>query len=207
MLYFTVLLLYSKSRVIMKKKIAIFASGSGTNAEKIMSHFQHHEVGQVVLVLSNKPDAYVLERAGKFNVPTHVFDRERFCNSTEVIDLMNDTGIFLIVLAGFLWLIPSDLIRAFPDRMINIHPALLPDYGGKGMYGKYVHEAVIRNQDKDSGISIHYVNEVYDEGKIIRQEKCEVKPDDTPESLAQRIHLLEHKFYPLVIEELLQGLD
>jgi len=192
---------------IMKKKIAIFASGSGTNAEKIMSRFQNHEVGEVALVLSNKPDAYVLERAGKFNVPIHVFDRERFYNSTEVIDLMIDTGVSLVVLAGFLWLVPSDLIRAFPDRIINIHPALLPDYGGKGMYGKYVHEAVIRNQEKESGISIHYVNEVYDEGKIIRQEKCAVKPDDTPESLAQRIHLLEHKFYPLVIEELLPGLD
>jgi phosphoribosylglycinamide formyltransferase-1 len=176
----------------MKKKIAILASGSGTNAQKIMSYFQHHEVGEVALVLSNKPDAYVLERARKFNVSTHVFDRER---------------VSLVVLAGFLWLVPTDLIRAFPDRMINIHPALLPDYGGKGMYGKYVHEAVIRNQEKESGISIHYVNEVYDDGKIIRQEKCEVKPDDTPESLAQRIHQLEYKFYPLVIEELLQGLD
>lgn len=191
----------------MKKKIAIFASGSGTNAEKIMSFFQHHDLGEVALVLSNKPDAYVLDRAGKFNVPTHVFDRERFYKSTEVLDLMTDTGISLVVLAGFLWLVPEALIRAFPDRMINIHPALLPDYGGKGMYGKYVHEAVIRNQDKESGISIHYVNEVYDDGKIIRQEKCEVKPDDTPELLAQRIHMLEHSLYPLVIEELLLGLD
>lgn len=191
----------------MKKKIAIFASGSGTNAEKIMSFFQYHELGEVALVLSNKPDAYVLERAGKFNVPTHVFDREQFYRSTEVIDLMANTGVSLVVLAGFLWLVPEALIRAFPDRMINIHPALLPDYGGKGMYGKYVHEAVIRNQEKESGISIHYVNEVYDDGRIIRQEKCEVKPDDTPESLAQRIHLLEHRFYPLVIEDLLQGLD
>lgn len=191
----------------MKKKIAIFASGSGTNAEKIMSFFQNHETGEVALVLSNKPDAYVLERAGKYNVSTHVFNRDQFYNSTEVIDLMIDTGVSLVVLAGFLWLVPVPLIKAFPDRMINIHPALLPNYGGKGMYGKYVHEAVLRNQEKESGISIHYVNEVYDEGKIIRQEKCEVKPDDTPESLAQRIHKLEHKFYPLVIEELLQGLD
>ena len=191
----------------MKKKIAIFASGSGTNAEKIMAFFQQHEEGEVALVLTNKPDAYVLERAAKFNIPTHVFNRDRFYNSTEIIDLLADTGISLVVLAGFLWLVPAELIRAFPDRMINIHPALLPDYGGKGMYGKYVHEAVIRNQEKESGISIHYVNEVYDEGKIIRQEKCEVKPDDTPELLAQRVHILEHKYYPLVIEELLQGLD
>jgi len=191
----------------MKKRIAIFASGSGTNAEKIMSYFQHHDVGEVALVLSNKPDAFVLERAGKFSVPTHVFSRDRFYNSTEVIDIMIDTEVSLVVLAGFLWLVPADLIRAFPERMINIHPALLPEYGGKGMYGKHVHEAVIRNQEKESGISIHYVNEVYDDGKIIRQEKCEVKADDTPESLAQRIHLLEYKYYPLVIEELLQGLD
>jgi phosphoribosylglycinamide formyltransferase-1 len=191
----------------MKKKIAIFASGSGTNAEKIMSHFQKHDAGEVALVLSNKPDAYVLERAGKYNVPTHVFNRDQFYKSTEVLDIVIDTGVSLVVLAGFLWLVPPPLIRAFPDRMINIHPALLPKYGGKGMYGKYVHEAVLRNQEKESGISIHYVNEVYDEGKIIRQEKCEVKPDDTPESLAQRIHKLEHKYYPLVIEELLQGLD
>ena len=191
----------------MKKKIAIFASGSGTNAEKIMSHFRQNEWGEVALVLSNKPDAYVLERAGKFNVHTHVFNRESFYKSTEVLDLLIDNDISLVVLAGFLWLVPADLIRAFPDRMINIHPALLPNYGGKGMYGRYVHEAVISNREKESGISIHFVNEVYDDGKIIRQEKCEVKADDTPESLARRIHVLEHKYYPLVIEELLQGLD
>ncbi len=191
----------------MKKKIAIFASGSGTNAEKIMSHFENHEVGEVALVLSNKPDAYVLERAIKFNVPTHVFTRDSLNNSSQVIDLLIDAGISLVVLAGFLWLLPADLIRAFPDRIVNIHPALLPQYGGKGMYGKYVHEAVIKNHEKESGISIHYVNEVYDDGKIVLQEKCEVKPDDTPESLAQRIHQLEHKYYPQVIEKLLQGLN
>jgi phosphoribosylglycinamide formyltransferase-1 len=191
----------------MKKKIAIFASGSGTNAEKIMSHFQRHEEGEVALVLSNKPDAYVLERAGKFNIPTHVFNREVFYNSSEILDLLKDKGIFLVVLAGFLWLVPAELIRAFPNRMINIHPALLPAYGGKGMYGRHVHEAVLKNREKESGISIHFVNEIYDDGKIIRQEKCEVRPDDTPESLAQRIHVLEHRYYPLVIEELLRGLD
>lgn len=191
----------------MKKKIAIFASGSGTNAEKIMSHFRHHDAGEVALVLSNKPDALVLERAGKFGVPTHVFNREKFYNSTEVLDLLVDKGISLVVLAGFMWLVPADLIRAFPKRMVNIHPALLPKYGGKGMYGSHVHEAVIRNKEKESGISIHYVNEIYDDGQIIRQEKCEVRPDDTPESLAERIHVLEHRYYPLVIEALLRGLD
>ena len=170
-----------------------------------MSYFQHHEAGEVALVLSNKTDAQVLERAARFEVPTHVFNREAFYNSTEIIDLLLDNNIYLVVLAGFLWLVPASLIRAFPDRMINIHPALLPAYGGKGMYGRYVHEAVLKNKEKESGISIHYVNEVYDDGIIIRQEKCEVKPDDTPESLAERIHLLEHKYYPQVIEELLLG--
>ena len=191
----------------MKKRIAIFASGSGTNAEKIMSYFKDHETVEVALVLSNKPDAYVLERAGKFGVPVHVFDREKFYNSAEILDLLVDRRISLVVLAGFLWLVPPELIRAFPDRMVNIHPALLPKYGGKGMYGRHVHETVIHNREKESGISIHLVNEVYDDGKIIRQEKCEVKPDDTPESLAQRIHQLEYKYYPMVIEELLQRLD
>jgi phosphoribosylglycinamide formyltransferase-1 len=191
----------------MKKRIAIFASGSGTNAEKIMSFFQDHEAGEVALVLSNKPDAKVLERAGRYDVPTHVFNREQLYNTSEVLDMLIDRGISLVVLAGFLWLVPAELIRAFPNRMVNIHPALLPKYGGKGMYGRHVHEAVLKNEEKESGISIHYVNEVYDDGKIIRQEKCEVKPDDTPESLAARIHVLEYKYYPLVIEELLQGLD
>jgi phosphoribosylglycinamide formyltransferase-1 len=172
-----------------------------------MSHFRQNKWGEVALVLSNKPDAYVLERAGRFGVPTFVFNRDSFYKSTEVLDLLIDKKISLVVLAGFLWLVPAELIRAFPDRMINIHPALLPKYGGKGMYGRYVHEAVIGNKEKESGISIHLVNEIYDDGKIIRQEKCEVKADDTPETLAQRIHVLEHRYYPLVIEELLQALD
>lgn len=190
-----------------KKRIAIFASGSGTNAEKIMSHFRDHELGEVFIVLSNKPDAIVLERAARFNVSTRIFDRDTFCNSTEIPDFLQRLEISLIVLAGFLWLIPVDLIRTFPERIINIHPALLPKYGGKGMYGRHVHEAVIASGDKESGISIHNVNEVYDEGRIILQEKCEVRPDDTPESLAQRIHQLEYQHYPILIERLLPGLD
>ena len=190
-----------------KKRIAIFASGSGTNAERIMSHFRDHEFGEISIVLSNKPDAMVLKRAARFNVSTHVFDRDTFYNSKEIQDLLQRLEISLIVLAGFLWLIPADLIRAFPERIINIHPALLPKYGGKGMYGKRVHEAVIASGDKESGISIHYVNEIYDEGRIILQEKCEVKPDDSPESLAERIHQLEYQYYTTVIEKLLPGLD
>lgn len=190
-----------------KKRIAIFASGSGTNAERIMSYFRDHELGEVFIVLSNKPDAIVLERAARFNVSTRIFDRDTFYNSTEIPDFLRRLEISLIVLAGFLWLIPVDLIRAFPERIINIHPALLPKYGGKGMYGRHVHEAVIASGDRESGISIHNVNEVYDEGRIILQEKCEVRPDDTPESLAQRIHQLEYQHYPVLIERLLPGLD
>jgi len=190
-----------------KKRIAIFASGSGTNAEKIMSHFQDHEIGEVSIVLSNKPDAKVLERAAGFSVDTRIFDRETFYNTTEIVDLLVALKIDLVVLAGFLWLVPSDLIRAFPERIINIHPALLPEYGGKGMYGRHVHAAVIANRENESGISIHFVNEVYDEGKIILQARCEVRSDDTPESLAQRIHPLEYKHYPLVIEKLLREIE
>ena len=190
-----------------KKRIAIFASGSGTNAERIMTHFRDHDRAEVSIVLSNKPDAGVLERAAGFKVNTRVFDRDAFYNSNEITDLLKRLQINLIVLAGFLWLVPTDLIRAFPGRIINIHPALLPKYGGKGMYGRHVHEAVIASGDRESGISIHYVNEVYDEGRIILQEKCEVKPDDTPESLAQRIHQLEYRHYPLLIEKLLLKMD
>ncbi len=192
---------------MIKKKIAIFASGSGTNAEQIMSHFRDHTEEMVALVLSNKHDAYVLERAKKFGVATHVFDRHTFRETTEILEMLKEYGITLIVLAGFLWLVPAYLIKAYPGRIVNIHPALLPDYGGKGMYGSYVHEAVIGNGEKESGISIHYVNEKYDEGAIILQEKCDVFPDDTPESLAARIHHLEHKYYPEVIEKLLAEMD
>jgi phosphoribosylglycinamide formyltransferase-1 len=186
------------------KRIAIFASGSGTNAERVMSHFSNRATAEVSIVLSNKPDAYVLERAAKFNVRTRVFDRDTFYNTSEIPDLLKELEIDLVVLAGFLWLIPPGLIRLFPDRMVNIHPALLPKYGGKGMYGRHVHEAVIANGEKESGISIHYVNEVYDDGKIIFQGKCKVLPDDTPESLARRVHGLEYEHYPRVIEELLE---
>ncbi len=190
-----------------KKRIAIFASGSGTNAERIMSFSQEHEFFEVSIVLSNKPDAFALKRAERFKVETCIFDRDTFYNTGEIPELLVKLNIDLVVLAGFLWLIPGNLIRTFPDRIINIHPALLPKYGGKGMYGRHVHEAVIANGDKESGISIHYVNEVYDEGKIIFQGKCEVKPGDTPELLAERIHKLEYEHFPRVIRGLLEGMD
>jgi phosphoribosylglycinamide formyltransferase-1 len=189
-----------------KRKIAIFASGSGTNAQRIIEYFSRNPQITVYLVLSNKPDAYVLERAKILNVPSVVFNRHSFYETDEITGLLKKDGIDLIVLAGFLWLIPLNLIRAYPGRIINIHPALLPKYGGKGMYGARVHEAVIQSGDKESGISIHYVNEKYDEGSIIFQAKCEVMQNDTPDTLSQRIHQLEYKHYPEIIEKLIKGL-
>jgi phosphoribosylglycinamide formyltransferase-1 len=190
-----------------KRKIAIFASGSGTNAQRIIEYFSGNPQITVYLVLSNKPDAYVLERAKILNVPSVVFNRHSFYETDEITGLLKKDGIDLIVLAGFLWLIPLNLIRVYPGRIINIHPALLPKYGGKGMYGARVHEAVIQSGDKESGISIHYVNEKYDEGSIIFQAKCEVLNDDTPDSLAHRVHQLEYKHYPEVIEKVVRGLE
>ena len=185
------------------RNIAIFASGSGTNAQKLMEYFSTNKTAKVKIVLSNKADAYVLERAKNFSVPTFVFDRDDLYHSGKVLRILLEKDIHFIVLAGFLWLVPEEILSHYPGRIVNIHPALLPDYGGKGMYGDRVHKAVLENQEKESGISIHFVNERYDEGDIIFQAKCEVKPDDTPEVLAARIHKLEHKYYPLVVEKLI----
>lgn len=185
------------------KRIAIFASGSGTNAQRIIEHFAGNDAVSVSLVLSNNPDAFVLERARKFKVPTHVFDRKCFYETREVLTLLQSENIDLIILAGFLWLIPQYLIKAFPGRIINIHPALLPKYGGKGMYGEKVHKAVIESGDKKSGITIHFVDELYDHGSIIFQATCEIDHDETPGSLANKVHKLEYQYYPLVIEQIL----
>ncbi len=185
------------------KHIAIFASGSGTNAEQIISHFKGSSTGKIMILCSNKPDAYALVRAEKHDIPTCIFSRDEFYKSDKIIKLLKSEEIDLIVLAGFLWLVPVELIRAFPNKIINIHPALLPNYGGKGMYGMHVHQAVIESGDAESGISIHYVNEKYDEGKIIFQARCKIDRDDTPETLAKKIHQLEHEYFPKVIEELI----
>jgi phosphoribosylglycinamide formyltransferase 1 len=188
-------------------KIAIFASGSGTNAQRIVEYFHEKKSAQVVLILSNKPDAYVLTRAKNLGIPSRVFDRKEY-NETENLALeIKSLGVDLVVLAGFLWKVPAYLITAFPDKIINIHPALLPKYGGKGMYGHHVHEAVIAAKEKSSGITIHYVNEHYDEGKIIRQASCAIDDSDSPETLAEKIHLLEYEHFPLAIEEVLNGLE
>ena len=183
------------------KRIAILASGSGTNAENLVRFFNSQSKVEVSVILSNKKDAFVHTRAANLGVASHYFTKEDFKNEKFLNKFKN---IDLIVLAGFLWLIPSYLIHAFPKRIINIHPALLPSYGGKGMYGMNVHKAVIENQEKEAGISIHYVNEKYDDGNIIFQAKCEVEPHDTPESLADKIHELEQKYFPGVVKGVLE---
>ncbi|MCF8379779.1 MAG: phosphoribosylglycinamide formyltransferase [Bacteroidales bacterium] len=183
-------------------KIAILASGSGTNAERLVRFFREQETGRVELILSNNKNAFVLERAKNLGIKSGSFTREEF-NSEGFLYNFKNTD--LIVLAGFLWLIPAYLVKAFPNRIVNIHPALLPAYGGKGMYGMNVHKAVIANGEKQSGISIHYVNEKYDEGNIIFQASCPVELEDTPESLAEKIHELEYKHFPEVVKGVLEG--
>ncbi|MCX6246065.1 MAG: phosphoribosylglycinamide formyltransferase [Bacteroidetes bacterium] len=185
-------------------RIAILASGSGTNARRITEYFREHDSGiSVGLILSNNPGAFVLERAKNLGVPTIVFSRSEFYETEKILELLRDNGIDALILAGFLWLVPAYLLKAYPGRILNIHPALLPKYGGKGMYGMKVHEAVIAAGEKESGISIHLVNEKYDDGNIIFQSCCPVEPGDTPETLAQRIHLLEYEHYPRVIGQYL----
>ena len=185
------------------KRIVIFASGSGTNAENIIKHFQGNGLAKVIQVLSNKKDAKVLEKAEKLGVSNSSFSRNDLHESNIIYNLMLDLKPDLIVLAGFLLKFPEDIISAFPNKIINVHPALLPKYGGKGMYGANVHKAVVANNDKESGITIHYVNKHYDEGNIIFQANTKVDSIDTFEDVAAKIHLLEQKHFPLVIEQLL----
>lgn len=183
-------------------KIAIFASGSGSNAENIVLYFKDKPIAEVGLILANKADAFVLERAKKIGVESAVFSSEQL-KSGELVDLLKDKGIDFIVLAGFLLKIPENLIAAFPNKIINIHPALLPKYGGKGMYGDAVHKAVVANREKESGITIHYVNEHYDEGAIIFQAKCKISETDSYEDVANKIHQLEYEHFPRAIEGVL----
>jgi len=183
------------------KRITIFASGSGTNAQNIIEYFRNSRDIIVDSLWSNNENAYALIRAEKLGIETFTFGRDELYRSVEVLEKLSERKIDMIVLSGFLWLLPHNLTEEF--IVVNIHPALLPKYGGKGMYGNYVHEAVIRNKDKESGISIHFVNERYDEGNIIFQAKCAVDPADNPQTLAGKIHQLEYKYYPKVIGELL----
>lgn len=185
------------------KKIAIFASGSGSNAENIIRFFAKKPEISVNSIFCNVPGAYVLERAQKYNVPAYVFNREEMKNPEKVLRQLQEQEIDFIVLAGFLWLMPSCITAAFPNRIINIHPALLPNYGGKGMYGDKVHQAVIAAGEKESGITIHYVNEHYDEGAPVFQARCSITPEDTPDTLAAKVHALEYEYFPRVIEEVI----
>ena len=191
---------------LMSKNIAILASGNGTNAENIIRYFQEKASACVNLVLTNRQNAFVLERAKERNVPCAYLDKDDWESGEAVLSMLQKYNIDFVVLAGFLARIPDNVLHAYPNKMINIHPSLLPKFGGKGMYGDRVHEAVIAAGEKESGITIHYTNERYDEGAIVCQEKCPVLPEDTSEELAQRIHKLEYEFYPKVIERLVKAL-
>ncbi len=181
-------------------RIAIFASGNGTNAEAIMNYFQSHSLIEVGLILSNNKEAKVLERADRFNVRSLTFDKTEFRDPTTILTSLEQQSITHIVLAGFMWLVPRYLVNAYPDKIVNIHPALLPKYGGKGMYGMNVHEAVKAASDTLTGITIHLVNEHYDEGKILLQKSCSIEAIDTVEDIADKVHALEHHWYPITIE-------
>ncbi|MCX6166511.1 MAG: phosphoribosylglycinamide formyltransferase [Sphingobacteriales bacterium] len=188
----------------MKKRIAIFASGSGSNAQKIMEHFKKHTDAEVAIVLTNNPEAYVLQRADNFEIPTHIFDKHEFYQTNEVLDLLKNLNIDIIVLAGFLWLIPDTILANYPKRIINIHPALLPKYGGKGMYGDRVHKEVLANGDEESGITIHYVNEDFDTGEIIYQARFKIEKNDDLEIIKFKGQQLEHQYFPKIIEQVLK---
>lgn len=188
----------------MKKRIAIFASGSGSNAQKIMELFKHSSEVEIALVLTNNPEAYVLQRADNFEIPAHIFDRKEFYETDQVVDLLKNLDVDLIVLAGFLWLIPKNMIAEYPGRIVNIHPALLPKFGGKGMYGDHVHNAVIASGEGEGGITIHYVNENYDEGEYIYQAKYKIEKGDNLEMVKFKGQQLEHQHYPRIVESILK---
>ena len=184
--------------------IAIFASGNGTNAEQIARYFANKHSAKVSLILTNREDAGVIERAKRLKIPCLIFDRNTFYQTDEIISILKQNQIDLVVLAGFLWLVPKNILETYPGRIVNIHPALLPKYGGKGMFGHHVHEAVIASGDKTSGITIHFVNEKYDDGQVIFQKEVEIETGETAGSLAEKIHKLEYRHFPEVIESLLQ---
>lgn len=182
------------------KNIAIFASGTGTNAENLIHNYKDTDI-HIVGIYCNKPNAGVISRAENLGVPVRVFSRADFYDSTVVLDELQKAHVEFVILAGFLWLLPKSLVVVYPDRIINIHPALLPAYGGKGMFGHHVHEAVIAHKEKESGITIHLVNEHYDDGKTLFQKTCPVLPQDTAETLAARVHELEYTYFPQVVKD------
>lgn len=182
-------------------RIAVFVSGSGSNAENIVQHFRQTQTGEVALMVCNNPTAFALQRATRLQVPALVIDKKTFQQKQTLLEILQAQRIDWIVLAGFLLLVPPYLLEAYPQRVINLHPALLPKYGGKGMYGMHVHEAVVANHETETGITIHYANEHYDEGQIILQAKCALDASDTPETVAQKIHELEYAHFPKAIEQ------
>ncbi len=186
------------------KKIAIFASGSGSNAENIANYFKDNKDVEISLILANNPQAYVIERAKKLNIPCEVVTKAEFMEADGIIEIMHRYEIDFIVLAGFLLLVPQKLIEAYPSRIVNIHPALLPKHGGKGMYGDRVHKAVVESGDTESGITIHLIDADYDKGTTFFQAKCPVLPTDTPDDVATKVHALEYEHFPHVIEEILE---
>lgn len=185
-------------------QLALFASGAGSNARQLIRFFHGHPTIRVALIVCNKPRAGVMAIAEEAGIPTLMIEKERFYGPTTYTPELRAAQIDFIVLAGFLWKIPAALITAYPRKIVNIHPALLPAYGGKGMYGQFVHEAVIRNKEKESGISIHFVDEQYDHGDIIFQARCSIDAEDTAEQLATKIHQLEHRYYPEVVERVVK---
>lgn len=189
-----------------KINIAIFGSGNGSNAQHISEYFANNNKVNISTFIANKKDAYIIERAQKLGIPCRIFNRNDFYYTNNVVDYLKEMEIDIIVLAGFLWLIPENILQAYPQRIINIHPALLPLYGGKGMYGMNVHQAVIDNKEVESGITIHFVNDKYDEGTTIFQAKCNITPNDTAETLAQKIHLLEYEHFPKTIENAINNI-
>jgi phosphoribosylglycinamide formyltransferase-1 len=193
---------FEKQCYLHMKKILLFASGTGSNVENIIHHFKNHQDIIVVGVLTNNPNAQVIDKAKNHNVPTLIFNREQLTDGF-VFDNIAEFKPDLIVLAGFLWKMPEEIVKAYPNKIINIHPALLPKYGGKGMYGIKVHQTVLDNKEKETGITIHYVNEHYDEGEFIFQQKVAIEDCKTPEEVADKIHELEHKYFPIIIEKIL----
>ena len=188
------------------KRLSIFVSGNGTNLQRIAEYFANNKDVEIVNVVCNNPQAYSIERAKKLGIPLRMITKEEFKNEAFVKELQ-DLHIDLIVLAGFLWKLPEDLVKAFPKKIVNIHPALLPKYGGKGFYGEHVHEAVVAAKEAQSGITVHYVNELYDNGEIILQARVSLDEKETPDSLAAKIHQLEQAYFPVAIEQVLNAIQ
>ena len=189
------------------KNIAILASGSGSNAENIAKYFEGSDYARVSFIIANNPEAYVLERAKKLGIEAAVVTKQQFMEADSIIAMLNERDIDFVVLAGFLLLVPQKLIQAYPGKIVNIHPALLPKHGGKGMYGDRVHKAVVECGDSESGITIHLIDEQYDRGTTFFQAKCPVLPTDTPDDVAAKVHALEYEHFPHVIEEIMHTLD